>query len=499
MYTFISMDFLTSLLVIISIVWICIISLSPNPRARRLPPGPYQFPIIGNILELGPKPHRSLAKLSRKYGPVMSLKLGSITTVVISSPETAKIVLQTHDLLFSSRKIPASVSAALQHDKFSLVWLPVDNQWRKLRKICKEQMFSAARLDASQGLRREKLQKLRDYVRDCSETGRVLDIGEAAFTTALNLMSATLFSVEFAQFGSDSSQEMKEVVWGVMKCVGSPNFADYFPILKSVDPQGILKDAVICFGKLFKIFDRFINEKMKCRGGNNDLVDALIDIHQKDEAQLTINDIKHLLLDLFVAGSDTTSGTVEWAMTELLRNPDKMSKVRHEIRDIIGENKQVEESDIPRLPYLQAVVKETFRLHPAAPFLVPHMARSDVEVNGYIVPKHAQVLVNVWASGRDPSIWTDVDLFRPERFLNGNDQIDFRGKDFELIPFGAGRRICPGLPLAHRMVHLMLATLVGNFGWNLIEGTKPNDIDMDEKFGLTLQKAVPLKAVPVKL
>ncbi|KAI3444657.1 hypothetical protein Pfo_001322 [Paulownia fortunei] len=495
------MDFLTFLLVLISIMWICTIILTSNSRARKsskLPPGPYQFPIIGNILDLGSKPHQSLAKLSKKYGPVMSLKLGSITTIVVSCPETAKLVLQKHDLAFSSRTIP-SAAESLNHDEFSMVWIPVENQWRKLRKICKEQMFSVSRLDASQGLRREKLQKLCDYVKECCETGLAVDIGEAAFTTSLNLMSATLFSVEFAQFNSDSSQEMKDVVWGVMKCVGSPNFADYFPVLKSADPQGILRETKIYFEKLFAIFDGIIDEKLKSRGEKNDLVEALIDLNQKDEAELSRNDIKHLLLDLFVAGTDTTSGTVEWAMAELLRNPVKMSRVRGEITDIIGKNQIIQESDIPRLPYLQAVVKETFRLHPAAPFLVPHKAEADVEINGYTVPKNAQVLVNVWASGRDSRTWPNADSFMPERFLDHSDQIDFKGKDFELIPFGAGRRICPGLPLAHRMVHLMLATLVGNFGWKLEERTKPEELDMNEKFGLTLQKAIPLKAIPMKL
>lgn len=474
------MDLLTSSLFIISIVWLCsAIIATSNSRARKsskLPPGPYPVPMIGNILQLGPKPHRSLAKLARKYGTVMSLKLGSITTVVISSPETARMVLQKHDSSLSSRAIP-SAAAALRHDEFSMVWLPVENQWRKLRKICKEQMFSAARLDASQGLRREKLQKLCDYVEECSEAGQALDVGEAAFTTSLNLMSASLFSLEFAQLGSDSSQEMKDVVWGIMKCLGTPNFADYFPILKFADPQRILKQTTYYFGRLFAIFDQIIEERLKSRGHKNDLLEALIDLNLKDQDHFTRNDIKHLLLDLFVAGTDTTSGTVEWAMAELIRNPSKMSRLSDEVRNFIEENGHVEESDIPRLPYLQAVVKETFRLHPAAPFLVPHKADSDVEIEGYIVPKNAQILVNVWASGRDPSIWTDADEFVPERFLNENDGVDFRGRDFELIPFGAGRRICPGLPLAYRMVHQMLATFVGSFEWKL-RTTKPRILDL---------------------
>ena len=204
--------------------------------------------------------------------------------------------------------------------------------------------------------------------------------------------------------------------------------------------------------------------------------------------------------DLLLAGTDTTSGTMEWAMTELISNPQKMVKLRDEIRSFISENgkPQIDESDISSLPYLQAVVKETFRLHPAAPFLLPHKASSYVEINGYIVPENAQILINVWASGRDSRIWRNPDEFLPERFLNENNNIDFKGRNFELIPFSTGRRICPGLPLADRMVHQMLVTFVGNFEWKL-ENMKLEEMDMNENFGITLQKAVPLKAIPTKL
>ncbi|KAL0428979.1 UNVERIFIED_CONTAM: cytochrome [Sesamum radiatum] len=344
-------------------------------------------------------------------------------------------------------------------------------------------MFSVARLDASQGVRREKLQKLWEYVKECSETGRAVDIGEAAFTTTLNLLWATLFSVEFAQFNSDTSQEMKGVVRGLMECLGSQNLVDYFPMLKWADPQGILKKMKIYFEKLLAIFDGIIDEKLKSNGGKDDVVEARLARGNGKR--------KHHA----AAGIETTSGTVEWAMTELMRQPDKMSRVRDEIKSIIGEKGKVEESDISRLPYLQAVVKETLRLHPAAPFLVPHKAVSDGEIHGYMVPKDSLILVHVWASGRDPCMWVESDAFMPERFLDN--KIDYRGKDFELIPFGAGRRICPGLPLAHRMVHLMLATLIHNFGWEV--EIKSKEIDMNEKFGLTLQKDIPLRAVPTKL
>ncbi|KAF7828343.1 geraniol 8-hydroxylase-like [Senna tora] len=201
-----------------------------------------------------------------------------------------------------------------------------------------------------------------------------------------------------------------------------------------------------------------------------------------------------VLKDLFVAGSDTTSSTLEWGMAELLRNPKAMSKAKEEVEEIVGKGKAVEESDISRLPYLQAVVKETFRLHPAVPFLVPRRAETEVEVEGYTIPKGAQVLVNVWAIGRDPKLWENPQEFSPERFLGS--EIDVKGRSFELTPFGAGRRICPGYPLALRILYLVLGSLINCYDWKLQGGIKAEDMNMDDKFGITLIKAQHLLAVP---
>ena len=204
-----------------------------------------------------------------------------------------------------------------------------------------------------------------------------------------------------------------------------------------------------------------------------------------------------MLQDLFAAGTDTTSSTLEWAMAELLHNPETLLKARMELLQTIGQDKQVKESDITRLPYVQAVVKETFRLHPAVPFLLPRRVEEDTDIEGFTVPKNAQVLVNAWAIGRDPNTWENPNSFVPERFL-GLD-MDVKGQNFELIPFGAGRRICPGLPLAIRMVHLMLASLIHSYDWKLEDGVTPENMNMEERYGISLQKAQPLQALPVRV
>ncbi|KAF9595314.1 hypothetical protein IFM89_038466 [Coptis chinensis] len=495
------MDY-TNLLLFLSFVCLCICIVSSTAtRLRRanLPPGPLPLPIFGNLFKLGSKPHRSLAELAKVHGPLMTLKLGSVTTVVVSSPTLAKDILQTHDQSFASRNIPEAVRA-LKHHELSMAWLPALTQWRNIRKMCNTQLFVMQRLEFSQALRRQKVEELLAYVDENCEHRRAVDIGQVAFSTVLNLISNTVFSADLTRLDSNYAQEFKALVRGVMEEAAKPNLADYFPILRSFDPQGIRRRMENYFRKLDDLFDGMIKKRLDSRQleaspSCHDFLDTILD-YKQDDFQLSDPDIKALLKDIFVAGTDTTSSTLEWAMTELLRNPNKMVKAQLELEEVFGKDKPIDESDIIGLPYLQAIVKETFRLHPPVPLLLPHKAVTNVNIGDFTVPQHTQVLINVWTIGRDSSIWENPSSFVPERFLNSG--VDFKGRDFTLIPFGAGRRICPGLPLAFRMVYLMLASLLHAFDWKLEEGISPEDIDMEENFGLALQKAKPLKAIPIK-
>ncbi|KAK9742859.1 hypothetical protein RND81_03G201100 [Saponaria officinalis] len=490
------MEFYTLSLVVIPIIVTIIFFLkfSRKTMTPKLPPGPKTWPVIGNIHQLGNKPHQSVAELSKKYGPIMSLKLGTMTTIVISSPNVAKQMFTNHDLAFSGRKCPDAARVS-DHDKHSVAWLPVGDKWRDLRKIAVVQLFTYHRLDLSQGLRQRKIDELVEYVRRCCEKGEVVHVGKAAFTTTLNLLFNTFFSVDLGSHDSSDLQEFKDIVWGLLELGATPNVSDFFPLIRHLDLQGVLKRTGRLFDRMVFVFDRIIDKRLSDRSATNDDVLGVL-LKLVEDNELSLDDVRHMLMDLFVAGTDTTSSTLEWAMTELLRNPEKMAKAQEEIIKVIGNNnhKSIKETDISKLSYIQAVVKETLRLHPPAPFLVPHKAEKDVILCGFFVPKDAQIWVNVWSIGRDPSVWPDPLSFSPERFLEND--IDFKGRDFELIPFGAGRRICPGMPLAHRMLHHMLATLLHSFNWKHAHGLSPQDIDVEEKFGITLQKVQPLEAIP---
>ncbi|KAJ4723959.1 putative Cytochrome P450 [Melia azedarach] len=465
-----------------------------------LPPGPSPFAVIGNLLELGDKPHNSLAKLSHIYGPIMSLKFGQVTTIVISSGAMAKEILQNYDTSFYNRPIPDALQAH-QHSDFAMVWLPVSTPWRNLRKICNSHIFSIQKLDASQDLRRKEIQQLLAYVKESCCAGKAIDISQVAFNASLNFLSKTMFSVDLADPSSDAGREFKQIVRGVMVEAGKPNLGDYFPMLRKLDLQGRRRRMTTYFGKMLEIFDLMIDQRLNLRqehgltdAESRDMLDTLLNTSEENSNQIDKNSIKHLFVELFAAGTETTSSTLEWAMTEVIRKPEALLKAKLEIEETIGKGKPVEESDVIRLPYLQAVVKETFRLHPPAPLLLPRKASEDVTISGFTVPKGAQIFVNAWAIGRDASTWDNPNSFMPERFLESD--IDVKGRHFELIPFGGGRRICPGLPLAIRMLYPMLGSLINSFDWKLEDGVTPENMDMEEKFGITLRKAKPLRLVP---
>ncbi|KAL0360876.1 UNVERIFIED_CONTAM: cytochrome [Sesamum radiatum] len=272
-----------SVLCFVILIWFHILKSLNSRRtgsaSGKLPPGPRPFPIIGNFLHLGQKPHESLSDLSKTYGPLMHLKLGTVDTIVVSSPEMAKEILHKHDQACSGRAVPVSAQT-LDHHKLSIACLPVGKKWRVLRKITKEQMFSISRLDSSQGLRQEKLRKLLDYVHECSLNLRVVDIG----------------------FDSGFAQEFKETINGVAKSIAAPNIADYVPWLKMIDPQGIKRQSEFYFSKLFGIIESVIDRRLQARGTHfgspveKDLLEALLDISQGSDYDFSRSEIKHLLL-----------------------------------------------------------------------------------------------------------------------------------------------------------------------------------------------------------
>ncbi|KAK3121921.1 hypothetical protein QOZ80_8BG0662820 [Eleusine coracana subsp. coracana] len=370
-----------------------------------------------------------------------------------------------------------------------------------MRGIVATHIFSPRSLASVRAIRERKVRDLVNYIRD--RVGQELDIGQAVYGGILNLVSTTLFSVDVVDVGAQSAQGLQEAVEGIIELFSKPNVSDLFPFLRPLDLQGRRRQAARLFKKLFQVLDDIIDCRLakasSSKSLRGDFLDALLQL--MSTGTITREDMRAVMFDVFAAGSDTMSITVVWAMAELLHNPSIMSKVCAEIKDVLGFKETIEEPDVAGMPYFQAVVKEAMRLHPVAPVMLPHQAVEDgIEIGGYAVPKGSTITFNAWAIMRDPATWDRPDEFVPERFLvNRGADVDFRGKNFEFIPFGSGRRMCPGLPMAERVVPLLLASLLHEFEWKLPNGMSAEHLDMSEKFTTSNVMAVPLKAVPVTI
>lgn len=461
-------------------------------KASSLPPGPHPWPFLGNILHMGKKPHITLSSFAQSYGPLISLRLGTQILVVGSSVDAAIEILKNHDRILSARHVPRAAPVKKPEvNSLSLGWtFECSSRWKYLRTICRTELFSGKAIESQACLRERKVMEMVAFLGTME--GMVVKVGEVVFATSYNMLSNVLLSRDFIVLGDESVDGgMKGLVRTIVEVISAPNLADFYPILDGLDLQGLNKKSNESSKKMFSMWEGTVKERRErngCVSTEQDFLDILI------ENGFTDDQINQLYIELFAAGTDTSSSTIEWAMAELIKNPESMKKVREELAREITNKDALKESNLPQLLYLQACVKETLRLHPPAPFLLPHRALVSCEMMNYTIPKNSQVLVNVWAIGRDPANWKEPLLFKPERFLTTT--LDFKGNNFEFLPFGAGRRICPGIPMAAKQVPLVLASLIHFFDWSLPHGNDPKELNMSEKFGVTLQKEQPLLLIP---
>lgn len=469
--------------------------------ARRLPPGPPGWPVIGNVLDLGTVPHQSLADISKKYGSIVWLRFGAVNTVVVSSVEAAADMFKNHDLTFAGRNITESMRAC-SYNEGSMALSQYGPYWRMLRRICTTELFTNNRIHETEHLRIKCVDNMIKWMREEAQEKGSIELARFVTLMSFNVIGNVMLSQNLIDPQSKGGDEFFCSISRIIECGGKPNVADFFPVLKWFDPQRIKKNTTRDMEHALNFASQFVRKRTVDRQNNRksekmDFLDVMLEFrgNQKDGEPEGISEknISIMILELFMASTDTTTSTIEWVMTELLRNPSVMRDAQSELDKVVGRNKNIREEQIGELRYLQALLKETLRLHPPVPLLVPHRATEDAIFMGYTIPKDTQILTNVWAIGRDPACWEDPLSFKPERFLSSN--VDYKGHHFELIPFGAGRRMCVGLPLAHRMLHLALGLLIHSFEWSLEDGITPEKMDMRERLGITLRKADPLKVV----
>lgn len=322
------------------------------------------------------------------------------------------------------------------------------------------------------------------------------------WTFTINFISRMVLSKRY--FSNDAAEESAEaaefkyVMFEQFFLLGSIFPADSFPFLKPFDIGGLEKRTKALLPRFQGILTKILDERRAQRKQEGeghvdvDFVDVLLTNQEKGE--ITEGNIRGVVWDAFAGGTDTQITTIEWAMAHIVADPKIAEALRSELDREVGLERRVTDSDIPKLAYLQAIVKETFRMHPPTPLLLPHETYEACNVAGFYVPPNTRLFVNVWAMGRDPNVWENTLEFRPERFLQEDLQgIDVRGQHFNLIPFGAGRRICPALEIGRLGVQLGIASLVQAFEWSFPEGV--TELDMSEKPGLNIPMATSLRVI----
>ncbi|KAM3193580.1 hypothetical protein ACQJBY_070294 [Aegilops geniculata] len=473
---------------------------TPSSNKMRRPPGPRRLPLIGSLHHLvtSTPPQVVLRDLAKKHGPVMYLRLGQVDTVVISSPAAAQEVLRDKNLTFASR--PSLLATEIIcYGNTDVAFAPYGAYWRTLRKLCVVQLLSARKVRQFSPIRDSETLSLVSNIRLASRDNETVNLGKL-------LMKCSNTITARATFGDACDPELQErflsAIQVALDASGGFCIGDLFPSLRFVDVVTRLKGRLWrARGQLDAVFDTIIagcearrEEKKKttrttATTGDDDLLSVMLRIKEEGELDFPIGttNVKAIIVDLFTAGTETTSSTVEWIMSELMRNPEVKAKAQAEVRRTLDhKSPEDHEGQMDKLSYTKMVIKEGMRLHPVVPLLLPRVCRETCDVGGLQVAGGSRVMVNVWAIARSPEYWHDAEEFRPERFKDS--AVDYNGTQFEYLPLGSGRRMCPGGTYGLSTLELMLARLLYYFDWSLPTGIRPNELDMDMIVGGTMRR-----------
>ncbi|RYR45341.1 hypothetical protein Ahy_A07g031181 [Arachis hypogaea] len=416
---------------------------------------------------VGSMPHECLRNLASKYGPLMHLKLGEVSHIIVTSPEMAQEIMKTQDLNFCDRP-NVLFARVLNYNGTGIAFAPYGEYWRHVRKICTMELLTVKRVQSFRHIREAEVLEL---------------------VKAISQSQGSMFNL---------SQKILSMTYGISARIafGENYIADLYPSIRVLLElmsryKTKLKELHKKSDKVLQdIIDDHRNRKSgKCKEeGSEDLVDVLLKFQQKDsEYPLTDDNIKAVIQDIFTGGGKTFSAVVEWAMAEMIKKPKVMEAAQAEVRRIYSSKGYVDESELHQLTYLKSIIKETLRLHPSVPMLVPRENKVPCQIKGYQIPANSRIVINAWAIGRDPKYWVDAMEFKPGRFVD-NYSIDSRSTNFEYIPFGGGRRMCPGIAFATPNMELPLAQLLYHFDWKLPNGIKNEELDMTELFKITIRR-----------
>ncbi|KAM7481564.1 hypothetical protein LguiB_006147 [Lonicera macranthoides] len=483
---------LSFIILLIASLFIKCISTTKNPK-KTLPPSPPKLPGIGNFHQLGNYPHRSLQSLAKKHGPIILLHFGSVPVLVITSPDAAREIMKTQDLIFSNRP-KATIPSKLLYDSKDIAFSPYSEYWRQVRSIGVLNLLSNKRVQSYKSTREAETALMIEKINN----NRLVNLSDMFKSLTNDVVCRVALG---RKLGGEDGRRFKELLVKLVELMGVFCVGDYVPWLWWVDRVSGLFGRVERVAKGIDEFlegvlsDHMEKKKEECEGEGKNFVDILLEIQRENKLGFPVSrdTIKALIMDMFAAGTDTTYTVLDWAMAELLKHPEIMIKLQNKVRQIAKGKSSVTEDDLEKMQYLKLVIKETLRLHVPAPLLIPRESTEDAKILGYDVKVGTQVIINAWAIGRDSLVWEDPEEFRPERFLNSS--TDFKGIHFEFIPFGAGRRGCPGVLFALVVIELALANLLYSFDIALPDGQRAEDLDMTETSGITVHKKSPILVV----
>ncbi|CAL9003874.1 unnamed protein product [Prunus brigantina] len=472
-----------------------------------LPPSPPALPVIGHLHLLSSSLSKSLHNLSTKYGPLLLVRFGASRMLVVSSASMATEIFKTHDLTFASRPSFAFADE-LPYGNLGFFATPYGDYWRFMKKLCMTELLSPKQIERSRAIRHAEVAKFLRKTLESATRKEMVDVGAELMRLTNNSICRMAMSTSCSENGEEA-EKIRELVKESFELAAKVCFGDVLGPLKRLGFWVYgkqLMDVTMGYDKLLEGMLKQHEERAEREGWDRedkDLMDILLKAYQDDKAEVKISrtHVKAFLLDLFIGGTATTAEAMQWAVAELINHPDIFNKLRVEIKSVVG-SRLVEESDVGNLPYLQAVIKETLRLHPPVP-LSTRESRQACKIKEFDIPEKTAVAINQYAIMRDPELWDNPDDFRPERFLSPEEKADgemnqkeTRGQNFQYVPFGSGRRRCPGSNLATILLNTSIAAMVQCFDWKVGDGNE-GKVNMQVGAGMSLPMAHPLILLPV--
>ncbi|OWM74469.1 xanthotoxin 5-hydroxylase CYP82C2-like [Punica granatum] len=482
-------------------------------QGKHAPEPDGAWPIIGHLRLLSGGDqllYRTLGAMADKYGPTFSIRLGTRRALVISRWEEAKECFTINDKAFASRPILAATKL-MCYDCAMFGLAPYSNYWREMRKMVNHELLTNSQLEKIRHVWEpeidESMKELYNSI--CTEDNAQslpINLTQWFDNLTLNVIVRLVAGKRFYSVSTDGCQDSEatrcqNAILQFFHLMGIFVVSDALPFLSWLDLQGHEKAMKETFKQLDPILEGWLQEhrlrRALCADGTRseqDFIDVMLSIQETGRFSNFRFDadtcIKSTCLSTILGGGGTTPVTLTWAVSLLINNRRVLKKAQQELDTVVGPNRPVHESDIKNLPYIRAIIEETFRLYPPGPLLAPRECIEDCTVAGYSVPAGTRLVVNTWKIQRDPTVWTDPLEFRPERFLTSKAHVDALGPSFKLIPFGFGRRSCPGASFALHVLHLTLARLIHAFD---LATLNDQPVDMTESPGLSLPKATPLE------